>query len=475
MISPSSLARLSNGPHASSISSYMHSASYSRYSGCDAQCIAFARWFHAHGIAWRGTPSELISELSSSTVGPTHAVFSDTRELLAFLELNSQALLELGVEQFIDKCVGRPTRITLRSTLVEAEENELDRAQDNAELLSSQDNGGQGIVGLESPTSLESDGASNPDNAETALDNLSEAAPEEESSYFNIAGEEQPSDEVSEFLAADEANRRKAHARVRRFILAALLSLVLGASVFAGWKYRNEMLAKLRSPEVFANLHGNQILAQLKTAEGAIVTKTSVIRSRWQDSHLLAKRSNRDESSDRHHGSTADTGAANLNQTDVASSQPQDLSFDELVRQASETTAPSPQEELGVRYAEGRGVQRDRVAAYTWLVLAHSNGGGNDDLLRKLNGEMSQTELQKVRIAIGNSYAQGIGVPKDLVIAHSWFTLAEVAGSADATLMKKDLENSMTPEQIKQGENRATDWLSRHSNRATESSNLARQ
>ena len=129
-----------------------------------------------------------------------------------------------------------------------------------------------------------------------------------------------------------------------------------------------------------------------------------------------------------------------------------------------------------MRYAQGRGVERDQVSAYTWLVLARVNGAtGTDDLLQKLGSRLSQLDLQKVRVSIGNSYAQGVGVPRDLVAAHSWFALAEVAGSADATLLKKKLEGHMSQAQIKEAQSRTTEWLSRHSNPATESSDSTSQ
>ena len=44
-------------------------------------------------------------------------------------------------------------------------------------------------------------------------------------------------------------------------------------------------------------------------------------------------------------------------------------------------------------------------------------------------------------------HAKGTGVPKDLIHAHAWLTIAETKGSENARNELAILENEMTPEQ----------------------------
>jgi hypothetical protein len=50
--------------------------------------------------------------------------------------------------------------------------------------------------------------------------------------------------------------------------------------------------------------------------------------------------------------------------------------------------------------------------------------------------------IAKVRLVLDDWNARGFGAPSDYVVAHSWFTLAEVAGSAEAKVRKKQLRQN---------------------------------
>lgn len=51
---------------------------------------------------------------------------------------------------------------------------------------------------------------------------------------------------------------------------------------------------------------------------------------------------------------------------------------------------------------------------------------------------------------LGRMYQAGLGVPRDIVTAHAWLTLAAASGHRDASIRATQLEASMTPEQLSQ-------------------------
>lgn len=57
-------------------------------------------------------------------------------------------------------------------------------------------------------------------------------------------------------------------------------------------------------------------------------------------------------------------------------------------------------------------------------------------------------------------YADGQGVPIDLVSAHLWYNLSAAQGYENAAKNRLQIENSMTPEQIAEAERRSREWKS---------------
>ena len=55
-------------------------------------------------------------------------------------------------------------------------------------------------------------------------------------------------------------------------------------------------------------------------------------------------------------------------------------------------------------------------------------------------------------------YANGIGVPKDLVITYIWENLAADQGEEKAKKMRGLLEEEMTPAQIAEGQRLSREW-----------------
>jgi hypothetical protein len=125
--------------------------------------------------------------------------------------------------------------------------------------------------------------------------------------------------------------------------------------------------------------------------------------------------------------------------------------FNSLLQQSSSTKDSTAQYELALKYAEGRGVKQDNVAAYMWFTLARTNGSlAADSAIQTLTANLSSSDLQKARIAIGNSFINGTGVPRNYVQAHHWLALAELSGSSEAGGLKKQLETKMPLWQIQQ-------------------------
>ena len=56
-------------------------------------------------------------------------------------------------------------------------------------------------------------------------------------------------------------------------------------------------------------------------------------------------------------------------------------------------------------------------------------------------------------------YALGEGVPKDLVEAYAWWFIAAVGGDADAANNRDLTASELTPDQLSQGQKRATELL----------------
>lgn len=130
---------------------------------------------------------------------------------------------------------------------------------------------------------------------------------------------------------------------------------------------------------------------------------------------------------------------------------------------AAEAGNSSAQITLADAYRMGRGVNADPVQACAWLIIAEANH--NDDAkapLRELTARMSAQQIAGTRYELGRMYAAGRGVRADRVSAYMWFVLADEAGSPEAPQAMAILRSLMTPEQVQDANQRASDWLARH-------------
>ena len=72
------------------------------------------------------------------------------------------------------------------------------------------------------------------------------------------------------------------------------------------------------------------------------------------------------------------------------------------------------------------------------------------------------TQMVSMLVALGVMYARGEGVNKDAVQSYKWFKLASLSGLAEADVKLKEIEKSLDPKQIKEGDVQALQWRSQH-------------
>ena len=80
------------------------------------------------------------------------------------------------------------------------------------------------------------------------------------------------------------------------------------------------------------------------------------------------------------------------------------------LRARAQAGVPGAQFNLGVMYAEGRGVPQDEAAAVYWYRLAAEQG------------------LAEAQLNLGDMYAEGRGVSQDEAEAARWYRLAAAQG-----------------------------------------------
>ena len=109
-------------------------------------------------------------------------------------------------------------------------------------------------------------------------------------------------------------------------------------------------------------------------------------------------------------------------------------------RKAAEQGFAAAQAKLGYCYYYGQGVTKDEAEAVIWYRKA---------------AEQNDTDAQN---NLGLCYAFGIGVAKDYVEGYKWIILAAAKGSDKAEQFMPVLENTMTPEQIAEGQKLAREF-----------------
>jgi TPR repeat protein len=78
----------------------------------------------------------------------------------------------------------------------------------------------------------------------------------------------------------------------------------------------------------------------------------------------------------------------------------------------------------------------------------------SDDSIRGIAAEIPADPEGQYQL--GFRYASGRGVNKDIVMAYKWLTIASAHGHEQAIELKNMLSERMTPDQVSEGERRAT-------------------
>ncbi|MGI9444324.1 MAG: tetratricopeptide repeat protein [Rubripirellula sp.] len=94
---------------------------------------------------------------------------------------------------------------------------------------------------------------------------------------------------------------------------------------------------------------------------------------------------------------------------------------------------------LGLMYANGIGVAKDYAESVKWYRLAADQG------------------LAAGQYNLGVMYGKGQGVPQDDAEAYVWLFVAAAGGYADAVKDRDIIAGRLTPEQLSQGQKRATE------------------
>ena len=121
--------------------------------------------------------------------------------------------------------------------------------------------------------------------------------------------------------------------------------------------------------------------------------------------------------------------------------------IDEL-RVAADQGDADGQVNLGLMYADGRGVPEDDPEAVRWIRLAADQGNGDAQLW------------------LGLMYANGEGVPEDDVTAHMWFDLAASRFTGidrEGVVKSRDqLAAALTADQLAEAQRLAREWEAGH-------------
>ena len=132
---------------------------------------------------------------------------------------------------------------------------------------------------------------------------------------------------------------------------------------------------------------------------------------------------------------------------------------------------------LGGMYDNGEGVPQDDAEAVKWYRFAADQGyvlaQYNLGLMYRLGQGVPQDDAEAVKwyrfaavqsdtdaqYNLGGMYYNGQGVPKDLVEAYAWWVIAAASGDADAANNRSVVARELTPDQLSQGQKRATELL----------------
>lgn len=140
----------------------------------------------------------------------------------------------------------------------------------------------------------------------------------------------------------------------------------------------------------------------------------------------------------------------------------------ELYSSVAEGGSAKAAEILGALYMEGTLVQRNAVLAKTWYEKAAEAGSFRAmyELARMAETESPPNQAKAFEMyrkaglkgharsmfRVGEIYSGGLGVPRDLVLAHAWFTVAGYFEVAEGKAAARELDAKLTQRQIERAQ-----------------------
>lgn len=136
---------------------------------------------------------------------------------------------------------------------------------------------------------------------------------------------------------------------------------------------------------------------------------------------------------------------------------------------------------LGDMYSDGNGVKQSHKEAASWYRKAAMQGNApaqyalgvmcdrgigvkqNDKEAASWYHKAAELGNTEAQYSLGVMYQHGRGaVPKDIVQAHKWFSLAVANGFEIAEESVEETEAKMSPEQIEKARAMVREWQSKH-------------
>lgn len=135
---------------------------------------------------------------------------------------------------------------------------------------------------------------------------------------------------------------------------------------------------------------------------------------------------------------------------------------------------------LGTLYYYGKGVTQDYEKAVHWFLLSERNGNENvyynlglvyengHGVVRDYREAVKWFQLSaesnddRGQLSLGMKYANGEGVIQDMVIAHMWINIASANGNLNARVIRDNLSNAMTKQEIAEAQKFARECVAKN-------------
>jgi len=119
-------------------------------------------------------------------------------------------------------------------------------------------------------------------------------------------------------------------------------------------------------------------------------------------------------------------------------------------RSAADLGNSSAMYSLGLAFLYGSGTVKDYAEAYRWFLKSANEQGAGPWTLYSYAGE--------ARNALGYMYENGLGVPKDAVLAYAWYNIAAAGGYDPAKTNLARVEGSLAADELRESQSLSREW-----------------